>query len=402
MSMPPTDRPPDRPGGPQPSLLRRWLGWLFGHGAGETAADSFFTALGQGRTAPPGPPVVLGPKRSRRPPSPLADAYNRPAAPQPEPPAAAPAAQWQVLEPPDGSDSVPHQQWQQVRCNATWTLLAASVRGRLHAHQALWRDDAFAWAAAGEWTCLAVADGAGSAPLARVGARLASEEGARSLAAVLAGWRPQPGADGVPTQEDLHRLRAALTGAARQARDAIDAEAGKRGCPARDFSTTCLLLAHIPFAGADLVGALQVGDGAIGLYTGSGACRVLGEADHGAYSSETRFLTTPGIDEELEQRTAFALPQGLLALAMMTDGVADDFFPEAERLLALFEGDPALDLETPQGRPLRGVLYDALADPRQGEALAEWLQYQKRGSSDDRTLLLLYRPGAAKANRDTP
>jgi hypothetical protein len=78
----------------------------------------------------------------------------------------------------------------------------------------------------------------------------------------------------------------------------------------------------------------------------------------------------------------------------MTDGVADDFFPEAERLAALFDGNPVLDLEASQGRALRGVVHEVLDNPRDGQALAEWLQYQKRGSSDDRTLLLLYRQGA--------
>ncbi len=49
----------------------------------------------------------------------------------------------------------------------------------------------------------------------------------------------------------------------------------------------------------DVVGAVQVGDGAVGLYHEDGTCLVLGEADHGAYASETRFLTTPRIDEGL-------------------------------------------------------------------------------------------------------
>jgi hypothetical protein len=395
--------PPDRPADPRPSWLRRWLGRLLGQGprAGPRPADSFFAALGQGRESLPAPPLVLGRPRSLQQPSPLAAAYNRPA-PAPAPPPEVPAPQWQVLDPPDGTDPVPHQQWQLVQRSAAWTLLAASVRGRLHAHQALWREDAFAWAPAASWTCLAVADGAGSAPLARVGSGLATQACTRSLAAALADWQPQPRPDGTPAQEDLHRLRAALTAGARQAQAAIRAEAQRRGAAPRDFNTTCLLVAHTPFAGADLVGALQVGDGAVGLYTGPGACRVLGEADHGAYSSETRFLTTPGIEEELEQRTLFALPQGLRALALMTDGVADDFFPEAERLAALFDGDPVPDLQTPAGRPLRGMVHEVLDDPRDGQALAEWLHYQKRGSSDDRTLVLLYRRGPAHPKQDTP
>jgi hypothetical protein len=83
----------------------------------------------------------------------------------------------------------------------------------------------------------------------------------------------------------------------------------------------------------------------------------------------------------------------------MTDGVADDFFPEKQRLVELFEGAPIRDLRTPEGQPLRGVLHGITADPRDGAALAGWLQYQKRGSSDDRTLVLLYRHGPERGQR---
>jgi hypothetical protein len=389
----------------RPSLLRRWFGWLFGRAAEPPRADdTFFTALGAGRESLSSPRPVLGPSRSGLPPSPLAEAYRNAVAgggcrvPGQEeasspatrhPPPATPV--WKVLEPQDPTDGVPHQHHVLAYPRRGWTLLGASVRGRLHAHQGLWRDDSFAWAAANDWICLAVADGAGSAPLSRIGSRLAVEEGVKSLASSLAGWQPHPGDDGNPSQEDLRRLRAILADAARRGQAAILAEAEKRGRTDRDFYTTCLLLAHIPFGGADLIGALQVGDGVIGLYSGPGACRVLGEADHGAYGSETRFLTTPGIEEELQQRTVFALAHGLKALALMTDGVSDDFFPEAERLVELFDGDPIAGLQNSQGNPVRGLLHEVVPQPREGQALVDWLHYEKRGSSDDRTLLLLVR-----------
>jgi hypothetical protein len=35
----------------------------------------------------------------------------------------------------------------------------------------------------------------------------------------------------------------------------------------------------------------------------------------------------------------------------------------------------------------RGIL----KDPRDGQALLDWMRYEKRGSSDDRTLVLMYR-----------
>ena len=78
----------------------------------------------------------------------------------------------------------------------------------------------------------------------------------------------------------------------------------------------------------------------------------------------------------------------------MCDGVSDDFFPEDKRLIELFSGNPIKELKTKKGEPLWGVLHrekGVTRNPEDGKALLEWLQYEKRGSSDDRTLILMYR-----------
>jgi len=323
----------------------------------------------------------------------LADAYARAATMPVGPPT--PLAEWTVREPTDRSDPVPHEECACAPLHGPWRLLAASVRGKYHAHAGLWRDDAFAWGSAGPWTIVAVADGAGSAPLSRVASAVACAEGVRALQEKL----PDLPAHG----ESAESLRTALTTAMLRAREAVRSEADKRRRPERDFHTTCLLLVHASGAGGDVIGALQVGDGAIGLYHDDGTCQVLGQADHGAYASETRFLTTPRIDEELERRTTVVVrlwplsssdeprERRLRAIAVMTDGVADDFFPETTRLADLFDVKAIAELTAAQGEPLAGVLREAARDARDGRALVEWLRYEKRGSSDDRTLVLLHR-----------
>jgi hypothetical protein len=151
---------------------------------------------------------------------------------------------------------------------------------------------------------------------------------------------------------------------------------------------------HVPLGKTDLVAAIQVGDGAVGIYTADGTCTLLGTADHGEYSSETRFLTTPNIEREFPQRVLFSMKQDIRCLAAMCDGVSDDFFPESKRLIELFVGDPIADLKTKDGNPVRGVMHDILKNPQKGESLREWLTYEKKGSSDDRTLVLMYRTGS--------
>lgn len=270
-----------------------------------------------------------------------------------------------------------------------WQLIASSVRGKLHEHTAKWRDDSYKFDRVDDWTIVAVSDGAGSAALSRIGAQIACEEAVKQLKLFLHGYRISPGAD-QPPDADLQRIRLFLTNAAGSAKNAIRLEADRRKRAINDFHATLLIVVLTEWQGKDLVAAIQVGDGAIGLKAANGF-RVLGISDHGDYSSETRFLTTPNIELEFNNRVCFSIPTGLTALALMTDGVADDFYPEKTRIGELFEGAPIEGLKTKAGEPLQGLLHGVAKDPRDGEALRDWLRYEKRASSDDRTLVLLHR-----------
>jgi serine/threonine protein phosphatase PrpC len=269
--------------------------------------------------------------------------------------------------------------------------MAASVRGKLHAHQAKWRDDCYGWDRIDDWTLIVVADGAGSAPLSRVGARIACEECLKAVKPLLADYRPTP--DDSAAMPNLSHLKTVLVEGARKALAGIQSEAAQRSCPVSDLHTTLLLVLHAPIQRSDLVGALQVGDGAVGLFSADQTCTVLGVADHGAYSNETRFLTTPGIEREFERRVVLEVKEGVRGIVVMSDGVADDFFPEDQRLVELFNGDPVRDLRNRQGESVYGLMKEVAKAPREGLALLEWLRYEKKGSSDDRTLVLLYRNG---------
>jgi hypothetical protein len=347
---------------------------------GQPAAKGAF--LSKGATPAPARPRAAEPRPGTVPPGPVL------------PPAPA-AATWKVLEPEDPSDPVAHEVCELRRRDADWNVLAASIRGKLHAHKAMWRDDAYAFDWVGDWTIIALSDGAGSARLARIGARAACDAALRTMKETLAGYRPAPGPAEAPLPADQDRLREALIHGALQARAGIMLEAQKRQCPSRDLHATFLLVIHTPFKENTLVGAIQVGDGAIGVYTEDDVCRLLGVADHGQYSSETCFLTTPHIEEQFAQRVRFSIfKKAMRGLAVMCDGVSDDFFPEDKRLIELFSGNPIQELKTKQGAPVWGLMHrdrGVVRNPEAGKALLEWLQYEKRGSSDDRTLVLMYR-----------
>jgi hypothetical protein len=93
----------------------------------------------------------------------------------------------------------------------------------------------------------------------------------------------------------------------------------------------------------------------------------------------------------LDQRVLFSLKPDVQCIGVMCDGVSDDFFPEEKNLVQLFDGDPIEELQTSDGGAVRGIMYSVLPSPQDGETLLEWLKYEKKGSSDDRTLVLLYR-----------
>ncbi|MBI1832570.1 MAG: protein phosphatase 2C domain-containing protein [Planctomycetes bacterium] len=322
-----------------------------------------------------------------------------PVAPLPPPALPPPVAQWKNLDPEDKTDPVPHELHEhRANLEGAWNMIAGSVRGRLHAHKGNYREDAYAFAAVNGWKIVALCDGAGTAKHARIVARLASEAAAESMRRSLHDYRVlENTAGGIAKETEVH-LREFLTKAALDARTIVEREQVHRRCQTRDVNTTLLIMIHAPFKDGGLVGAFQIGDGAIGILTDDDACHVLGVADHGQYSSETRFLTDAGLIATFPDRVKFRFfMRPIRAIAVMCDGVSDDFFPEEKRLHELFIGAPIQELKMKIGdkvEPAWGIMHKErgiLRDPQDGKALVDWLRYEKRGSSDDRTLVLLYR-----------
>ncbi|QDU93854.1 PP2C family serine/threonine-protein phosphatase [Lignipirellula cremea] len=366
--------------------------------------------------AAPPPTATTTPEPDSSPPAAAQPATAKPASAAPEPPPAEPLEstmpvtpvkpQWNNLEPPaDDPDFVLNETSRVERLN-DWQAIGASVRGKSHAHKGTFRDDAFDMATCGDWTLTAVSDGAGSSPLSRVAAQIACAKVVKSLQGTLANYTlSAPPGDMEKLNSDLTRLRSFLVEAGRVAQEAVLREVNQRGLQVRDMYATLLVMVHTAWGKHEIVAALQVGDGAIGVLfekdSGEQECTVLGDADHGEYSSETRFLTTPGIDREFSSRVKFTVKSRIQCIAVMSDGVSDDFFPEEKRLIQLFCGDP-ISVEgmlSSSGEPVPGVLTDLLVPGKHSAAnlgadLVAWLQYEKRGSFDDRTLVLLHRSPA--------
>ena len=146
----------------------------------------------------------------------------------------------------------------------------------------------------------AVADGAGSASLAQIGAELAVEViTASSLLGVRAG------------RQDLDRV---LWDGASLARTRIFEEAAARGVEARELACTLLAVVATPVGGA----ALQIGDGVMVVRDLGEAWRWLFWPQKGEYANSTFFLTD---DTALDEAKLTPLPYDVQDIAMLSDGL---------------------------------------------------------------------------------
>lgn len=270
-------------------------------------------------------------------------------------------------------------------------VVAASKRGRAHAHIGGFRDDDYCLIGARNhsWTLIAVADGAGSAVRARTGSQLAASVAARLAADELAGepgqaltgWTDAGDEKAPRGLQPLRRLAyEALGRAALGAVKAIEEDADQQGLSPKDYATTLLLVAHRPLADSHLLISFWVGDGAIAALHPSGV-QLLGAPDSGAFAGQTRFLdrSVIGDGNEIMARIGVARIPELTALFVMTDGVSD----------AYFDSDQAL-AQPPAWLGLWEQIRPLLATPEPAEALLGWLDFWSPGNHDDRTIAVLW------------
>src|SRR5439155_4571432 len=124
-----------------------------------------------------------------------------------------------------------------------------------------------------------------------------------------------------------------------------------------------------------LVFAGQVGDGAVAAVDWDGHVHMLGVAEGGDYSGETDFLTSKKhqSEDEIRKKLYHLSPTPIRALLVMTDGVADDYFPAEPGMARLYADlmlNGVLQLETPAGEILKIDPADGCLD-WDGEAVAK-------------------------------
>ncbi len=261
---------------------------------------------------------------------------------------------------------------------ADWRVLGASVRGKSHAHRGEYRDDAIAAASRDGLLVLAVADGAGSSALSRIGAAVTAQLAVDNTHQryVDAG---APAGDVSP----VSRLGTAMAHAVHDAAMRLHELATAGGVSPSALRTTVLLVAILD----DLMLVSQVGDGAVLVQRIDGSVVRVGATRETGWAGEV----TCFVPDACAMTQAAALRQvrasDVALIALMTDGVDDPFHPLEQSGAALVE-QWRHGTTTPIGTARQPEAPSVLGE---ASALLQWLSFEQRGEVDDRSLLLAWR-----------
>jgi serine/threonine protein phosphatase PrpC len=323
-------------------------------------------------------------------------------------------------------------------------LVAASVRGRSHAHEGKPRDDNYFQNCDNPlgWKVVAVCDGAGSARFSRKGSQLASETSVNKFLELvksnnynqylydyephLIKWKDKSVQKKVssesasslandPTLKEILRIKQNLCNliyaTVRESYASIHREVTsfnkdtdrlrklniKKQVSINEFNTTLLFTAFKKFSFGYFFISFSIGDGASVIFEPNKktGIKLLGIPDHGAYEGQTLFLTmlseiTP---EKVKKRTVFTLADDFEAVIMATDGISDPFFQSDDQFMShkswndfyrhiLKNGDSSI----PANHHLfvKGTSTKTLED-----SLLNWCNFYKSGFHDDRTILII-------------
>lgn len=200
-----------------------------------------------------------------------------------------------------------HEPNQQSVNNVIWKCIGASVRGSSHEKTGLPCQDAHKWVTIDEhrWLIAAVADGAGSAELSEVGAKVAAQCSVQTVTRYL---KEHP----LPRNEDEWRMVMMMVLEITLGVVLWKAEELKK--PKRQLACTLILVVLGPSTNV----AMQIGDGASVIQDEDGAIRVLTKPEQGEYVNETTFLTSP---RAIETAQFVFLDKVSPSIAVFSDGL---------------------------------------------------------------------------------
>lgn len=281
-------------------------------------------------------------------------------------------------------------------------IVVSSKRGRSHANVGSFREDDYAFKHFEDngWSIVCVADGAGSAKLARQGSKIAckavidyfaqnlTEADLQSFDEILLHHHQVGGDD----KQISHFVYNNLSKAALYAHKQIEAFATKAECPIKDFHSTLIfaLLKKFDFGYAILT--FGVGDCPIGLLNKDlTEIKLMNWLDVGEFGGGTRFITMPEIfsSEKFSTRFGFTLTDDFSYLMLMTDGIYDAKFVVEANLEKIEKWKSFIDDLKGNNEEKVAVDFDS-SNQEIAHQLSVWMDFWSPGNHDDRTLAIIF------------
>lgn len=270
-----------------------------------------------------------------------------------------------------------------------WRLIGGSRRGRKQAHDARFREDAMYFGVSAEITVLSVADGAGSCRLSRIGSHIAVRETVDHALSSAGSIPPEDRKDSSKLEAALKKI---LTDSVKTARKRVIEVAEKSGLNPKEFRATLLTVILWRDGDTELLLSNQVGDGAIAVIKSDQSILKLGESDSGTFSGEVScFLTDTEGDAKAEIVRSIPDAHDVEALFLCSDGIEDPFYPIDKKAADIFRQWHTGVTEALDGFKSQPTQEAVFHEEAAAGALARWLEFEKRGENDDRTILVLHR-----------
>lgn len=279
-------------------------------------------------------------------------------------------------------------------------ITVVSKRGRSHAHEGKFRDDDFAVTELpGGWNIVSVADGAGSAVMAREGSRLAvvSVNSFFNSKEILAGieehieiiYNTSESSEEIQSAARQNIIRRLYEGVL-SVYHVLDKTAAENTFSIKDLHTTLILALTKKFDFGYVILTFGVGDCPINLISRDfDEVKLLNRMDVGEFGGGTRFITMNEIfSDDMASRFGMTCVNDFSYLVLMTDGIYDPKFMTESKLEDVeswktFFNDLA-------GNNDDRTKVDFMNDIQIDQQLLTWTDFWSRGNHDDRTLAIIY------------
>lgn len=271
-----------------------------------------------------------------------------------------------------------------------WRIVAIGARGRSHAHVGSYREDAFQiYTDRERCAVMCVSDGAGSAKMSRIASETLCRYVSNDLGARIHTHADEwAGLEEDALQQELGRL---IQESCREGFETLRGIAAAGSYTIRDFYCTFLLAVLFESDHGTTILTLQVGDGFVATEHLDGSAKRWGEGDSGEYSGQVSCFAPDDKAYTKLERPMVVAAETVTGLLLGSDGIEDPFFPietTAGTICNQLRYGVPTSLEHFKQLPSNPVI----GPDGDAEEFRKWIQFEKRGENDDRTLLVLWRP----------